>query len=618
MPMTHTAAALLLVTFCATLHASEKNDRADALIQAAKQAMGGPAWDKVVTWHETGEVSAGGLKGTYESWEDLGTLHNAGSFTLGPDSGSQGWDGKQAWSTDSSKEVRIETSGEAVAQAIQDAYRSGYGFFFPERFRSVREDAGPREAEGRTYAAVKITPEGAEPFEVWFDPTTHLIAREVQLTGSQPHSYILRNFSHVEGVLVPKLIIDRVGNDPKYDSLITTGAVTLAGPQLAARYAPPPPPPDIAQWPAGANSVSFPFLLRNNHIYVAASINGGAPLEFMFDTGATDILDAGSAKKLGITVEGALPGGGFGSNISAFGLAKVKSVALGGLTLPDQVFGTMDMSNLIGVEGVESAGLLGYEFVKRAVLTIDYEKRVMTFTKPQMFKPPSGVAAIPFTFAAHIPMVSGSLDGFLGEFEIDTGSRGPLNLMAPFAAAHDLVARYHATRNATTGYGVGGPSRSLLARAGKLTIGEVTMDAPIAEIDTDKAGAAAAARTAGNLGGDLLKRYTVTLDYGHQKMWLVPNALASQPEVFDRAGLWIARAKDGAIAIGDVVPQSAAAGAGLASGDEIVSVNGKSAQDIALYDLREQFKGAVGTSITLIVKGSKGERTTVLTLADQV
>lgn len=617
-PYTRLVPVLLLTAICASVDGAEKLDPASALLAGAKQAMGGAAWDKVVTWHETGKVTAGGLQGTYESWQDLTTLHNSGSAVLGPVSESQGWDGRRSWTTDNTKEVRIEASEEAVAQAIQDAYRGGYAFFFPRRYPSKLEVLPPRQAGGTTYEAVKVTPKGAEPFEVWFDPATHLIVREIQLTGQQPHAFILSNYSRVGGLLVPEQTTDRVGNDPKFDTVTTVSAIELIGPQLASRYAPPPPPPNSAQWPAGQNSVSIPFRLINNHIYVQASIDGKPPAPFLFDTGATDILDVSAAKQLGIPIEGALPGGGFGDSIASFGFAKVASVSLGGLTLPDQVFGTTDLANLIGVEGTDSAGLLGYEFVKRAVLSIDYARRTMTFTKQDTFQPPKGVPAIPFAFSAHVPMVAGSIDGFPGEFEIDTGARGPLTIMAPFAAAHGLIERYHANRTATTGFGVGGPSKSLLARAESLKIGGVTIDAPVAEIAVDQEGAAKAARTAGNIGGDVLKRFTVTLDYAHQKLWLEPNALASSREIIDRSGLWIGRAKDGAISVDDVVAESAAAGAGLAVGDEIVSVNGKNARDFSLYDLREQFKRDVGTEIALKVKGKQGERSVILTLADQV
>jgi hypothetical protein len=619
--MTRTACSasfLILALLSTAASAAQTPAGADALIGAAKQAMGGAAWDKAITWHETGRITAGGLTGRYESWEDLSSLHNAGDYTLGPDSGGNGWDGKQAWSTDNTKEVRIETSGEALAQAMQDAYRSGYGFFFPGRFPATRDYVGKRNEGAHTYEAVKLTPAGAEPFEVWFDPATHLIEREVQLTGGHPHSFIFADFSRVDGLLVPKKTIDRIGGNPKFDTVIEVAAITLSGPEKPSRYAAPPAPPNSAQWPAGRQSVTVPFRLLNNHIYVEASINGNAPLPFVFDTGATDIIQTGAAKKLGIRVEGALPGSGAGEKLEEFGFAKVKSVSLGGLTLPDQLFGTETSEAWAAIEGADSSGLLGYEFVKRAVLSIDYANRTMTLTDQKAFQPPKNAAAIPFTFEFHIPMVAGSLDGFAGEFMIDTGSRGALTVMHPFAAANDLVSRYHATRSATIGYGVGGPVRALLARAGKLTLGPVTIEAPIAEILTDKAGAAEFARTAGNIGGDVLKRFTVTLDYAHLRLWLQPNQLAGQPEVFDRSGLWIARAKDGGIEVADIASESAGAAIGLAAGDEIVSVNGKNSKDVALHDLREEFKGAVGTAFKLHVRDKKGERSLTLVLANQV
>ena len=146
----------------------------------------------------------------------------------------------------------------------------------------------------------------------------------------------------------------------------------------------------------------------------------------------------------------------------------------------------------------------------------------------------------------------------------------------------------------------------------------VSIDAPVTEIVTDKAGAAEAARTAGNIGGDLLKRYTLTLDYAHQMLWLQANALAAQREVFDRSGLWIARAKNGGIDVMDVTTDSAAAGVGLVAGDEILSVNGKNAKDVPLYALREEFKGENGTKVVLRVKSQQHVRAVTLILADQV
>jgi Aspartyl protease len=364
---------LIAATLFAPAGAAENPSKAEILIAAAKDAMGSPAaWDKALVWHETGKITAGGLRGSYENWEDLSSLHNAGSYVLGPTSGSNGWDGKQAWTTDATKEVRTETSDEAIAAAIQDSYRGGYAFLFPGRFPGTADYTGARQADGKTYESVKFTPKGAEPFEIWFDPATHLVAREIQLTGPQPVAFIFSDFAKFDGILLPRKTVQRTANDPKYDAFGEVASITLNAPREEGRYAPPPPPKNSAQWPAGKDSVSLPFRLLNNHIYVEASINGAAPQLFVFDTGATNMFDNGAAKALGISIEGALPGGGFGDKIEDVGLAKVKSVSLGGLTLPDQIFATENSSGWNAIEGIKSAGLLGYEFAKRAVLTIDY------------------------------------------------------------------------------------------------------------------------------------------------------------------------------------------------------------------------------------------------------
>jgi len=611
-------AALVLCANATAAFAADAPPTPDSLIAAARQATGGPAWDKIVTWHENGTLAAGGLSGTYDSWTDLPTLRNRGSFALGPASGGGGWDGRQVWTTDSSKEVRIEASEEAVAQAIQDAYRASYAFYFPGRFPAAQAYAGTRQAGGKTFDAVKITPQGADPFEIWFDRTTHRIDREVQLTGGQPHTFIVSDYAKFGDILEPRNMIDRVANDPKFDTVLHVSSIVLGPPELAGRYAPPPPPANTAQWPAGQDSVTLPFQLINNHIYVDVSVNGHAPIPFVFDTGATNDIAAATAKSLGIAVKGALPMGGVGEKVEGVGLAKVKSVSLGGFTLTDQVFFADNSPAWVLIEGAPSEGLVGYEFVKHAVLTIDYAKGTLTFTKQAAFHPPAGVTAIPFTFAEHVPMLPGALDGIPGEFMLDTGSRGALLLMGPFAQANGLAAKYHATVSGTIGYGVGGPARALLARAGKLTLGPVTIPAPVTEILLNKSGVGADTHTAGNVGGDLLKRFTVTLDYANRLVWLQPNELADQPEVFDRSGLWIMRARDGAIEIADVTTQSAAAKLGLVTGDEITSVNGKPAKDTTLYDLREALKGATGTAFTLAIKSKTGPKNVTLVLADQV
>jgi hypothetical protein len=597
--------------------------RADRLLAAAKQATGGAAWDRLKTLDDQGALAATGLAGSYETLADLRHVRVVQKFVLGPASGSQGWDGKAAWSTDASGQVRVEQGQEAIAAGIENAYRASYAFFWPARWPATRAYAGERQADGATYDAVKITPKGAQPFEIWFDRASHRIVREVELTGVQPHTAILGDYRAADGVMLPFLNRDTMG-DAQYDTVATTATLKAGGTLPADRFGPPPPPKEADPFPAGQDQVSVPFKLANNHIYVEAVINGRPAQPFIFDTGTAAVLDTGHALALGVKPEGALPGVGFGEATAAFGLAKVHSIDLGGFKLDDQVFITTDNAIFTKVEGIDGAGLLGYEIPKRAVMVIDYAKGMITLIRPSAFKPPAGAVAVPFKFDEHIPMVEATVDGIAGEFEIDTGARSALTVMGPFAEANHLAERYHATRAATAGYGVGGPAKELLARAGELKIGGITIKDPVTLIAGGARGAGAATRTAGNIGGDLLRRFTVTLDYGHQVIYLQPNAAAATADLFDRSGLWLLREPDGSASIADVTAGSGGEAAGLKAGDRIVVVDGVKAADIPLSDLRDRLKAAPGTKLTLSVVhgGTQGEaaapQDVVVTLSDLI
>lgn len=611
-------AGFALAATAASLAAEDPAVKADHLLAEAKKATGGAAWDKIKSLSEHGTLVASGLEGTYDTLTDVRRVLTVQKYALGPASGAQGWDGKAAWSSDSTGQVRVEQGAEAIAASIEQAYRSSYAFFWPARWPATRTYVGDRQADGVTYDAIKVTAKGAEPIELWIDRTSHRIAREVEITGAQPHTQILSDYRAVGGVLLPFLNRDTMG-DAKFDTVASTATLQPGGTLAAQRFAPPPPPKEPDPFPVGQDRLALPFKLANNHIYFEAAINGQAPQLFVFDTGASAMLDGSHALALGIKPEGALPGGGFGEGTTAMGLAKVRSVDLGGFKLGDQVFITMDDAMFARVEGIDAAGILGYEIPKRAVVTIDYAKGVMTLTRPSAFKPPAGAVAVPFKFDEHIPMIEASIDGVPGEFEIDTGARSALTVMGPFAEANHLAERYHATRSATAGYGVGGPAKELLARAGELKIGSIVLKQPVTLIAGGKRGIGAAARTAGNIGGDLLRRFTLTLDYGHQMLYLQPNAAFDTADLFDRSGLWLMHEPDGDVSIADVTAGSGGEAAGLAMGDRIVAVDGAKANGIDLSDLRDRLKGTPGTKLTLSIVHDGGEpHDVVLTLGDLI
>jgi membrane-associated protease RseP (regulator of RpoE activity) len=157
---------------------------------------------------------------------------------------------------------------------------------------------------------------------------------------------------------------------------------------------------------------------------------------------------------------------------------------------------------------------------------------------------------------------------------------------------------------AMTGWGIGGPSRSFVTRGGELKLGDVTIDHPLTMMSLDTGGSAAAEAFPNNVGGGVLKRFVVTLDYDHYVMYLKPVAPpVADLDTFDRSGIWINGDADG-FKIVEVSKGTPAEAAGLKAGDIIVTVDGKPASAIALYDLRQRLRNdAPGTVVKFSLKG---------------
>jgi hypothetical protein len=587
------------------------------ILAKAKAAAGGPACDAIHTIQFKAKLSAGGLTGTAELLRDVLTGRHVDRFQLGPASGAEGFDGAMAWSQDASGQSRAEEGGDGRLGAIDEAYRSALAYWYPQRWPAQIEDAGEREESGRRFMTLRITPKGGRPFELWIDAATMLIDRTVEKAAIETRTTFLSDYRTLDGVKLP--FASRTTNgDPRYDQLVTVDAVVLNVPvQDAAFKLPAPPPPDFSI-AGGKTSTAVPFELLNNHIYLNVKLNGKGPYRFLCDTGGVNIITPELAKELGVTSEGALEGRGVGEKSEDIGLTKIEKVQIGDATIANQVFAVYPLGPFGAVEGVPQFGLVGYEVFKRFVAKVDYGNGLLTLWLPAAFTYKGTGTVVPFAFNEHIPQVEGSIDGFPGKFDIDTGSRGSVTILAPFAEKNDLKGHFGTVVPAMTGWGVGGPARGLLARAKVLKLGGVEVDAPMVDLSQQKKGAFTDPYVAGNVGAGVLKRFNVTFDYGHQRMIFEPNANAVRPDTCDRAGMWLNRASDG-FEVMDVVVGGSAEAAGVKVGYRIAAIDNTPAEKLSLPAVRERFRTEpVGTAVKLMVLEGGERREVTLVLRDLV
>lgn len=573
-------------------------------LAAAKLASGGPAWDRLNSIHQIASVRQGGEDGILDTFTDLKHLRTLQRMELGAAVDRRGWDGVAGWSTSGSGLVQPGTSDESIAASVAMSYRAAYAFFWPERWPARFEYVGKQEQGKHAYDVLRISPAKADPFELWIDHDTHLIAQEITIGGGQPSTSSFDDYRRVQGVLLPFSQRDSIG-EPEFDAVYATRSAIFGDTLGAGTFSPPAPPVEPDPFPEGRDSVTLPMEFIDNHIYIKARINEGPPQTFIFDTGATTMLGKSQALAMGLQPEGSLAGTGLGAATVEFNNARVRSIDIGGLKLPGHQVRTLDITDLQKSLDVDFVGFLGLELAQRAVVRIDYAGQLFTLIKPSAFKPSSSAIAIPLMFDEHMPVVDATIDGIAGQFQVDTGASQPLTLMTPFVAQHRLTAKYN-TRRSQSG-GAGGDTSDALARTGELRIGSVLIQNPVTTLKLGTRGVEASTWIAGNIGSGMLRRFTATFDYPHQMLYLEPNPNFLAPDVYDRSGLRMRRDVDGSALIVFVMPGSGAELAGIMKGDRILAVDGAGIHSLPLPSLRKLFKGVAGAEIRLSISSQAGE-----------
>ncbi len=578
-----------------------------ALLQAAKAATGGKAWDAFSTQRSTVRLTTGGMTGKVERWVDIKTGRSYLKFAVGPLTGAQGFDGKVAWSQDGGGESHAEVSSVAKELAVNAAYRDKLAFWYPERGKATIAFKEHVTAGAQGYDVVTLTPEGGRPFEFWINSDNRLIERLVESEGAQTRTELYADFRGVQGVKLPFHVRAMRGQDIKQEEIVNVETVEYNVPIDGIAFGPTGQPPVDWTFPEGRKAVDVPFELANGHMYVQAKINGKGPFRLLLDIGGVNVLVPEVAELLGLVPEGRVPAAGGGAANEYVELAKLRSLDIGGITLTDQLFAVIPL-RAYGrrVEGMELDGLVGYELFMRFPGKIDYQKGQVTFYEPSAFRYAGKGTRLPYRFNGHVPQVEATLDGIPGVFDLDTGARSSLTLAGPFWKEHKLDAKYGAKQEVIAGAGLGGAARALLGRAGSFKLGDVEIKAPVAMLSTAAGGVFNEGGYAGNVGYGVLHRFNLVLDYPHEQLFVEPNAAAGTPDVHDRAGLWIERVDKGFELI-EVVPGGAGAQAGLKKGDVVVAVDGVPATEIKLFQLRDRLRAAPGTKLRLnLADGREG------------
>jgi Aspartyl protease len=174
---------------------------------------------------------------------------------------------------------------------------------------------------------------------------------------------------------------------------------------------------------------------------------------------------------------------------------------------------------------VKDVGLLGFDFLAELGVTIDYENQRVTVVPGDAFAPPADPRTIPLDvhIGDGVPRVTVAVNGAVGKhFVLDTGAGGSFLITAAFNRRHPEALKGQTLMGDPRRFvGIGGaftvrPYKMHSLRLAKLNLldwvgYQITSDAYDEEaLD-------------GLIGAEFLQLFTVHLDYGNSRVYLVPN-----------------------------------------------------------------------------------------------
>lgn len=592
------------------------NERAGAVLRANQLAVG--SMPKTGSAMYRYDYSGDGLTGVETDTVDLAT----GAYLEHQDTGvlhtADGFDARTPWTRDLSGANTPEQGGDRMRVAVSAAYLNANLWWRGDRGGARIEYIGRETLDGTAADHLLVRPSGGARLDAWFDTRTHLLVQVAEPNLFFHTRTVFSDYRSVAGAMLAHAILEDNGVGKAGYEHLTLRSVRFGPPRPPAAYALPRTPLSGVTLADGATSISVPFRLLNDHIYVEGRVNGKGPYTFIVDTGGHTLLSPKVIAETGLHATGNAPESGAGEKQSSTGFVPVSTIAIGGVALHDQVaFATSIYSP--DIEGIPVDGMVGFELFRRLVVQIDYGRKLLTFTQPGHASFGNAGVAVPFVFYTHLPFVHGRIDEIPATFDIDTGSRSELDVTSPSVRRNRLRERYPRGVRVVTGWGVGGPAESYVVRLHSVTLGDVTVKAPVAGLSDSVHGSFSDPNYDGNIGSAFLKGFVVTFDYGHQMIYL--RRIVPPPSDFgdfDRAGVWINAAKGGYI-VTSVAAGSPAAQAGLRNGDVILELDGRAVKAAALSSARRLLRTTpAGTQVPMLVRGSEGTRRIVLTLRDQI
>jgi hypothetical protein len=347
-------------------------------------------------------------------------------------------------------------------------------------------------------------------------------------------------------------------------------------------------------YPTAKLLTSFHFeQLTGGIIILHATLNNFPDtLNFILDTGSGGIsLDTLTALYYKLPLEPSertVRGIGGIKNINYY---KNGTLHFPGLDVTSLDFHINDYEILTEVYGLRVDGIIGFSFLRRYIVALDYDKHLMSVYLPGKFEYPNRGSFLNPTFAS-IPITNHPVQderNYLLNLYFDTGAGLCVLLTEEFLKDSVFISSKRKSVN-TQVEGLIGKIGMRLTTMKRMRIGPYKFSKVPIHVYSDSANVLNYPSVAGLLGSDLLRRFNLVLNYPERKIHLSPNSHFRDPFDYSYTGMSYYFI-EGKIVITEIQQGSPAEKAGLIPGDIIFGIENNFSNSISQYKFMLQNPG---------------------------
>ena len=390
--------------------------------------------------------------------------------------------------------------------------------------------------------------------------------------------------------------------------------------------------------------VKIPFQLINNLIFIPVTIND-VPLTFMLDTGVKETvlfsLENHKEVSLNFLEKIKLKGLGTKEAVEAFKSSKNKVNIRGYLDLDHDIYIVTDQDfNISSKVGIPVNGIIGYPFFKNHLVEINYKKKIIVVYEDSNRKKQQKLSK---RFYSDSLIIEGNKPYCLmnivskttptaAKMLLDTGNSDAVWL---FKSQTNMIKLPDITITDYLGTGFSGEIYGQRGRISTISFGNIILKNLLAAFpdSTSMQRVNFVSNRLGSIGGEVLSRFTIFLDYQNKRYYTKPNTNINNPFHYNMSGIEVAHAgvewveesvhkveeqknntekNDNSLntrftlkpvfVVFNIRKGSAAEEAGLLVNDKIVKINNRPAHNLTIEKINQLLRSEEGNTVEISVE----------------